>query len=480
MGKGAPVAERAAMTHSNSALRNILKLAGRPLAPSDGLTLTETEPILPTNFLIEAAGAGALAAVGLAAADVWALRGGGRQGVSVDTRTAAVALRSERYLRVGDGAAADLWSPIAGFYRAGDGRWIQLHTNFPHHRDGVLKVLGCAEDRDAVAKAIEGWEAEDLETALAEANMCARMVRSADEWADHPQGVAVAGLPLFEIIRIGDAPPEPPRVPDGALDRPLAGVRALDLTRVLAGPVCGRLLAGFGADVMRIAGPHLPFVEPLVIDTGLGKLSAHLDLRQPSDRDRLTALARETDIFVQAYRPGAIAGHGFAPEALAAERPGIVCVELCAFSHAGPWHASRGFDSLVQSASGIAHEGGDGDAPKHLPAQALDHVTGYLAAFGAMIALARRAREGGSWLVRLSLAQTGHWVKGLGRLDIGIDGRTLPDPTADDVADLLTESDSPFGRLTHVVPPIGLSGTPMRWTRPAVPLGSHDPVWPGT
>jgi len=255
-------------------------------------------------------------------------------------------------------------------------------------------------------------------------------------------------------------------------------VRTLDLTRVLAGPVCGRLLAGFGADVMRVAGPHLPSVETLVIDTGLGKLSTHLDLRQAADRDRLTALVQAADIFVQAYRPGAIAGHGFTPEALAVARPGIVCVDLCAFSHKGPWHASRGFDSLVQTASGIAHEGGDGNAPKHLPAQALDHVTGYLAAFGAMISLARRAREGGSWLVRLSLAQTGHWVKGLGRLDIGIDGRTLPDPTAEEVADLLTESDSPFGRLTHVVPPIGLSETPMSWTRPAVSLGTHEPVWP--
>ncbi len=466
------------MANTESVLHDILEIAGRPLAPSDALDLIEGDPILPTNFLIEAAGAGALAAVGLAAADLWALRGGAQQGVSVDSRTAAVALRSERYLRVDQKAPPDPWSPIAGFYQAGDGRWIQLHTNFPHHRDGVLKVLECADDRDAVAEAIRGWQAEALETALAEANMCARMIRNADEWAAHPQGIAVAGLPLFEIIKIGEAPPEPIRVPQGGIDRPLTGVRTLDLTRVLAGPVCGRLLAGFGADVMRVAGPHLPSVETLVIDTGLGKLSTHLDLRQAADRDRLTALVQAADVFVQAYRPGAIAGHGFTPEALAKARPGIVCVDLCAFSHRGPWHASRGFDSLVQSASGIAHEGGDGDAPKHLPAQALDHVTGYLAAFGAMIALARRAREGGSWLVRLSLAQTGHWVKGLGRLDIGIDGRTLADPTAEDVADLLMESDSPFGRLTHVVPPIGLSDTPVCWTRPAVPLGTHEPVWP--
>ena len=211
------------MTNSTSALHNILELADRPLTPSDALDLTEADPVLPTNFLIEAAGAGALAAVGLAAADLWALRTGNRQGVSIDTRTAAVALRSERYLRVDDGEPADPWSPIAGFYQAGDGRWIQLHTNFPHHRDGVLKVLGCADDRAAVAGAIEGWEAEALETALAEANMCARMIRSADEWAAHPQGIAVAGLPLFEIVKIGEAPPEPLRAPQGEVDRPLAG-----------------------------------------------------------------------------------------------------------------------------------------------------------------------------------------------------------------------------------------------------------------
>ncbi|MDH3703750.1 MAG: CoA transferase, partial [Alphaproteobacteria bacterium] len=284
------------MTKSESAMRDILSRAERHLAPSDALDLTDFAPILPTNFLIEAAGAGALAAAGLAAADLWAHRTGNRQGVSIDTKTAAVALRSERYLRVDDGEPADPWSPIAGFYQAGDGRWIQLHTNFPHHRDGVLKVLGCADDRAAVAGAIEGWEAEALETALAEANMCARMIRSADEWAAHPQGIAVAGLPLFEIVKIGEAPPEPLRAPQGGVDRPLAGVRTLDLTRVLAGPVCGRLLAGFGADVMRIAGPHLPSVETLVIDTGLGKLSAHLDLRQAADRDRLMALALASDI----------------------------------------------------------------------------------------------------------------------------------------------------------------------------------------
>ncbi|MCG8543647.1 MAG: CoA transferase [Alphaproteobacteria bacterium] len=462
------------MTDAAQPLEHILTQAGRSRRADDDLSIDGGDPVLPTNFLIGTAANAALAAVGLAAADLWALRGGGPQRVSIDARTAAAALRSERYMRVDDGEAPDLWSPISGFYETGDSRWVQLHCNFPHHRDGVLALLECPNERDAVAEAIKGWEGEALETALAEAQMCAGMVRSPAEWAAHDQAKAVADLPLFEITRIGDAPPEP--LPEG--DRPLAGIRALDLTRVLAGPVCGKLLAGFGADVMRIAGPHLPYVEPLVMDTGLGKLSAHLDLREAEDCERLMRLVDGADIFTQAYRPGAIAGYGFSPEQLAARRPGIVCVSLCAYSHAGPWQNRRGFDSLVQTVSGIAYEGGDGTAPKHLPAQALDHVTGFLAAYGAMAALARRAEEGGSWLVRLSLAQTGHWIKSLGRLEGDVDGRALHDPTLDDVRDLTMETETPYGRMRHVVPPIGLSETPMRWDRPSVPLGTHDPVWP--
>lgn len=462
------------MTDAMQVLSQILTLADADAALTKFLTIDGQDPILPTNFLLGTAASATLAAVGLAATDIWALRTGSHQQVTVDTRLASIALRSERYLRVGDDPPEDPWGAISGVYETKDGRWIQLHCNFPHHRDGVLAVLRCADDPKEVETAVAAWDGEDLENALAEAGMCASMLRDADEWGAHPQGKAVADLPLFEIIKIGDSDPEP--LPAGK--RPLSGIRALDLTRVLAGPVCGRMLAGLGADVMRIAGPHLPFIPPLIVDTGLGKLSAHLDLRRESGRTALRNLVRDADIFTQGYRPGAIARHGFSPEALAELRPGIVCVSLCAYSHAGPWRNRRGFDSLVQTASGISHEGGEDGRPGPLPAQALDHVTGYLAAFGAMTALARRAREGGSWLVRLSLAQTGHWLKRLGRLDGDIDGRTLPDPAIDDVRDLLMQSDSPFGRLTHVKPPIGLSDTPMGWDRPAVPLGTHPPEWP--
>ena len=256
----------------------------------------------------------------------------------------------------------------------------------------------------------------------------------------------------------------------------------LDLTRVIAGPVCGRTLAAHGADVLNITAAHLPAMEALVIDTGRGKLSAQIDLRETSGREKLAGLLREADIFIQGYRPGAIAQYGFGAEEAARLKPGIVCVSLCAYGHQGPWAGRRGFDSLVQNADGLnvaeaqaAGASGPNPEPKPLPAQTLDHATGYLMAFGAMTALKRRATEGGSWHVRCSLAQTGHWVRHLGRIEGGLD---CPDPSFDDVRDLMEDSMSGFGRLTGVRNSAVMSETPTRWVRPSMPLGSHAPEWP--
>lgn len=461
------------MRDPRALLTELWREAGGAPAALDRVTLTGDDPVLPMPFRVGAAALATIGAAGLAAAELWRLRTGRAQSVSVDIRAAAAAFRSERYLRVAARPPSALWDPLAGFYRAGDGRFIQLHTNFPHHRDGVLRVLGCDGTREAVAAAIGGGRASALEDVLAAAGMCAGMVRRRDEWQGHPQGAAVAGLPLLEIVKLGASPPEP----GGRGERPLAGVRVLDLTRVIAGPVCGRTLAEHGAEVLLVTAPHLPSIETLVIDTGRGKLSASLDLSRPEDAGRLHALVREADVFCQAYRPGALAARGFGPEALARLRPGIVYVSISAYGHVGPWRDRRGFDSLVQSVSGIAHEGGVSaglDGPKHLPAQAIDHATGYLAAFGAMVALARRAREGGSYLVRLSLAQTGRWLDGLDRVDpVGV-----ADPTLEDVLDLTEAADSPFGRLRYVKPAARLAETPAYWARPAVPLGTHAAAWP--
>jgi crotonobetainyl-CoA:carnitine CoA-transferase CaiB-like acyl-CoA transferase len=439
------------------------------------VTLTGSEPALPSSFRVGAAAQATIAAAGLAATEIWRSRTGRAQSVGVDMRHAAVEFRSERHMRVDGKPPGPTWDKIAGVYRTGDGRQVRLHTNFPHHRDGMLKLLGCAYERAAVQAALDKWDGLKFETAAAEAGLVATLFRTTAEWLAHPQGRAVAGLPLFEITKIGEAPP---RALPRAAERPLSDVRVLDLTRVIAGPVCGRTLAAHGADVMRITGPHLPALRQPDIDTGRGKLSAALDLRSFEERERLAGLLREAHVFVQGYRPGGLAALGFSPEAVAEMKPGIVAVTLSAYGHAGPWASRRGFDSLVQNTNGLNHDeaavaGVDG--PKELPAQALDHASGYLMAFGAMMALARKAREGGSWHVRVSLAQTGHWLANLGRLPHGLD---FPDPGHDEVADLLGAMDTPFGRLTYVEHAAKLSQTPAQWVRPPVPLGTHAPVWP--
>jgi crotonobetainyl-CoA:carnitine CoA-transferase CaiB-like acyl-CoA transferase len=455
------------------ALSALWRHGGGDSAALQSITLTGADPVLPSTFAIGTAAQATIGASALAAAQLWRLRSGRRQQVRVAMRDAAIEFRSERYLRVDGAPPADLWDKIAGLYRCGDGRWLRLHTNFPRHRDGVLAILKCDYDRAAVQTALDHWKAEDFETAAGEAGLVVTMARSFAEWDAHPQGQAVAALPVFSIERIGDAPPRP--LPPG--DRPLAGVRVLDLTRVIAGPVCARTLAVHGADVLTVSAQHLPQMQPLVIDCGRGKRSAFIDLRTQRGRDTLGRLAEHADIFVQGYRPGALAATGFGPESVARRTPGIVYVSLCAYGLEGPWGQRRGFDSLVQNANGMnlaEAEAAQVEQPKPLPCQALDHGAGYLMAFGAMMALARRATEGGSWHVRVSLAQTGHWIRGLGRVPEGL---ACPDPKIEDVRDRLEEGQSGFGRLTTARHAAVLSETPAYWALPSMPLGSHAPEW---
>ncbi len=457
----------------NTLLATLWRDAGQDAAALGQIAFTGAEPVLPSSFAVGTAAQVTIGVAALAAAELWRLRTGRRQDVGVEMRHAAVEFRSERYLRV-DGRRPDEYhDDLAGLYRCGDGRWARLHTNLPHHCAGLLKLLGVPHDKAAVARALENWQAEALETAAAEAGLVVTACRSFAEWDKHPQGRAVATLPLFSIEKIGEAPPNKREA--GA--RPLSGIRVLDLTRIIAGPVCGRTLAAHGADVLLVTARHLASMLPLVMDTGRGKLSASIDLRERQGRAELAALVPQADVFVQGYRPGAIAAHGFSPQDAASMRPGIVYASLCAYGHAGPWANRRGFDSLVQTASGfnIAEAEAFGSPrPKELPAQALDHGTGYLLAFAVMTALKRQAEEGGSWQVRVSLAQTGAWLRRLGR----IDGMNCADPNLDDVRDCLEETPSGFGRLTAVRHAASMSGTPPRWLRPSVPLGTDPSAWP--
>jgi crotonobetainyl-CoA:carnitine CoA-transferase CaiB-like acyl-CoA transferase len=455
------------------ALADLLRTASLDVTALNDVTLTGSEPALPSSFAVGTAAQTTIAASALAAAELWRRRTGRRQHVSVDLRHAAIEFRSERYLRIDGEPYKEYHDDLAGLYRCGDGRWVRLHTNLPHHCSGLLELLNCAHDKAAVQRALAGWRAEELETAAAEAGLAVTACRTFAEWDSHPQAQAIATLPVFTIEQIGDAPP----ISLGAGERPLSGFKVLDLTRIIAGPVCGRTLAAHGADVLLITAPHLPSMFPLVVDTGRGKLSASLDLREREARETLGGLIREADVFVQGYRPDGIARFGFGPEDAARLKPGIIYVSLCAFSHVGPWAARHGFDSLVQTASGFntaeAEASGDSE-PRALPCQELDHATGYLLAFATMAALTRRAEHGGSWHVRCSLAQTGRWFRNLGR----IDGMNCPDPGFRDVGAYLEDSASGFGRLTAVRHAAMMSDTPPRWERPTVPLGTNPAAWP--
>src|SRR4051812_12324622 len=455
-------------------LRDIWTSAGGEAAALDALTLTGDEPQLPSSFRVAAAAQVSVAATGLAAAEIWKMRSGEAQQVAVDMRHAMVECRSERYLRVDGKPPPPAWDAIAGVYKTRDG-FVRLHTNFPHHRDAVCKVLNCKPERDAVQAALMQWDGEAFETAAYAGGGVVAFMRSHDQWSATPHAKALAGLPLISITKIGEAAPKP--WPKG--DRPLAGIRVLDLSRVIAGPVAGRTLAAHGADVLLISGPDLPAIPWLTIDTGRGKLTSFVDLRTAPGQATLRELLAEADIFSQGYRPRALAQLGFSPEDAARINPGIVYVSLSAYGHAGPWAERRGFDSLVQTATGFNHAEGVAagvDGPKELPAQMLDHATGYFMAFGAMMAKVRQAREGGSWHVRVALAQTGRWLWNLGRLAGGLN---TPDLTGEGVHEAFIESmPSGFGMLKAVRHSALLSRTPARWSRPAMPLGAHPPQWP--
>ncbi len=381
--------------------------------------------------------------------------------LTVDTRHVGAAFRSERHLRVDGEPAGDPFDPLSRFFRAADG-WIRLHANYPWHRERLLGVLGVADDHAAVAGAVARWPALVLEDAIAGAGGCAAAVRTPAEWHAHPQGKLVARMPLLELDRAGDAPP---RVSGRA-------PRVLDLTRVIAGPVCTRTLAAHGADVLRIDSPAMPEPEFLADDALVGKRSAFLDLRAAEDRAQLDALVAEADVVVQGYRPGALDPFGLDATALLARHPGLVVLSLSAWGHDGPWSGRRGFDSLVQAATGIAvlERTTGHDTPGVLPAQVLDHATGYLAAAAVLVALGRQRRDGGSWRARVSLAQTAAWLLRQPR-------RAVPAVDDFDVAPVLVRLERGDHTLTVVTPPGRIDGRPLVWPGAPPRLGADVPSW---
>ncbi|MFK7916896.1 MAG: CoA transferase [Ilumatobacter sp.] len=367
-----------------------------------------------------------------------------------------------------DDAPVPAWAELSGVYPTAGGRHLQIHCNFDHHADGVVARLGCSADRDAVAAAIAERDAFELEAELIADGMIGAAVRTIDEWNAHPHRHATSGLPVMSVEQLGDAPAMPAAPPS---DRPLAGVRVLDCSRVLAGPVAGQLLADAGADVLRIGADHLPSIPVGVMSTGFGKRNTSIDLRTSAGCEVFADLVAGADVLIDAFRPGALAGQGFDLERLTAIRPSIVVVQISAFDWVGPWAGRRGFDSIVQSTTGVRWAGGrfanGRTEPVGLPVQALDYATGFVAAGMAAQLLEHQRRVGGSWLGRTSLL----------RMRDRLVRRREPQPYVPAAVEVdprfLQETDSAFGRLRTVrsfaaasaAAPMPLGSSPAAWNR---------------
>lgn len=424
--------------------------------------------------------AGEAAAAALAAgADVIraaaAHAGAGPGTLEVDARHAESSLLSFAYLRfqnpdqgLAPRVAGEDRTAAAGFYPTKDDRWVYLHSGFPHNTQGLLDLLGVKDDRRAVSRVLGRQRAIDVEEQIAAAGLCGAMVRDAREWDASLPGRQLASRPVVEIIQMGDSPPEPLA---GPAARPLEGTRVLDLTRVLAGPTCARTLAAYGADALRVGAEHLPTVPLFTVDTGIGKRATSLNLGESRDATRLRRLVRQADVFSQGYRTGAMEKLGFGVTDVLKLRPGMVYVSINCYGHDGDWRSRPGWEQLAQAVTGMAVRQGRHlrqPGPTLLPAAVNDYITGYLAALGTLIALERRARVGGSYWVRVSLARTAMWVRSLGERD-GVRPQPLQ---AAELTRFSASMDSAWGPLSYLKPAVALGNATVGWTRPPSPLGS--------
>jgi hypothetical protein len=423
---------------------------------------------LPSAFAVSDFAAAAVASAGLALSELIRARFGTAPALTVDRRLASLwfgmSIQPQGWL------LPPPWDPIAGDYAARDG-WIKLHTNAPRHRAAALAVLGVAPDKETVAAAVREWSADRLEEAVVGRGGCAAAMRDRASWGHHAQGRAVAAEPVVATISgAATSTTDWPALPD----RPLAGLRVLDCTRVLAGPVATRFLAGFGAEVLRIDPPD--WDEPAVApEVTLGKRCARIDLRTERGRERFAALLAEADVFVHGFRPGALAGLGFDAPARRAIRGSLIDVSLDAYGWTGPWAGRRGFDSLVQMSAGIAAEGMRRfgvDRPKPLPVQALDHAAGYVMAAAALVGLRHRLTSHGAFEAKTSLARMAGLLTSQARAEAGA---SLRPPGASDFAG--EREETAWGPALRLLPPLEVEGAGMAWMLPASPLGSATAEW---
>lgn len=477
--------------HQRNIYRQLLKDVGLTEAPDSEVQFTgQADPMVDSPYYLAEGFAALAGAVGMANAVIWQMRGGRGQKITVDRQKSMYHLYRMQFLRQ-NGYRVLLSAPFkhTGMtHRCKDGRFIETTTTFRHLEDGMLELLNCINTKKAVNAAFMKWNSFELEEEINRRGLCGAVARTKEEWRKHPQGKALTSIPVITIEKISDSQP----IPFKAADRPLRGIRILDLAHIVAGPTMGNVLTEQGADVLHINPPNHEQIITNIMDTGWGKLSAYLDLNDPADVTRLHNLIKDDcDVFVQSYRPNALNNRGFTPQKMAEMRPGIIRVDVSAYGHVGPWAHYKAWENIAQACTGITIDQGSIDAPSLAPGFLTDYSTGYFAALGVLAALIRRAREGGSYHVQVSLARGCMWYQDLGYVaekDRQKFKESLPeqikrclDPRVGDGFNdrvELMETDTPWGRLTHMAPLTKYSETPGYWERPTVPLGYHRAEWP--
>ena len=460
----------------NKALEELMQIRNRPEDPD--VEITGSDPVYNTPFKVAETGAAVLAATGVAVSDIWEMKTGRRQKTSVDIRHAAAALKSSDYLEFleEDGAYRPIPdSPLAKAaygtiipYPTRDGKLFMPHFGIKHLKEKVLGVLRCEFNNDSIGAAVEKWDAEELDAAVAAVGGCGGIVRTKEEWRAHPHGQALAAQAVVEIEKIGDSDPEP--FPEGGA--PLSGVRVLDLTRILAGPVAARTLGEYGADVLMVAAKHVPQIKKFVIDLSHGKRSCFLNIDDSEEAAQLKELVKQADVFSQGYRPDTLGRKGFGPKELAEIRPGLIYTSINCYGEGGPFSDRGGWEQIAQTVTGISHE--NGAFQELLPVYFCDYTTGYLGAYGTLLALARRAREGGSYHVKVSLCRSAMFLQQQGRLTDPAGSTPL---SAEEVRALQLTSSTSYGDIRHMGPVIRYSETEPRWDGPSPVLGGDAAVW---
>jgi crotonobetainyl-CoA:carnitine CoA-transferase CaiB-like acyl-CoA transferase len=442
-----------------------------PATPQGWLHLDGEPPRLASPHRISLAAALALLAEGAAIAALWEQRDGRPQEIRLDAREAVFELNPLPWLRRNAHRAmnlADVGQPCAGYYRTRDQRMFLIVAYSPRLLEGTLRLLNCPNDHAAVSRLIADRDGEELERAFAGAGLTGTLVRSRQEWLDHPAGRLLTRAPLLQIERIGDAPP----VRLSAAARPFQGIRVGDMTHVIAGPLVSRCLAEQGADVLHLGPIDPKLVDPtgLTIETGMGKRSAIIDF-SAGDGPLLSRLLREADVFVESWRPGMLEARGLGPAQLAAVRPGIIYLSVSCYGSAGSWAHRGGFDPLAQASTGMTEDEGRRDTYKLSPPGVLtDAITGFLGAAAIASVLARRAREGGSWHIKISLARIAMWIQNLGHYPDEGDPDDLGAPR-------MWQMESPFGVLDYVAPALRYSETPGHFDTPPLPIGASQLSW---